>query len=161
MEGWENISGKQLGYKGRTKIFKNERFKVELHKHQSSKWPVLSLESGGACKGSFLKSGACTASVGTWRNKYLGRWKEWTREKLEPLGQNMGKEWTASVQILEEDSGRWQLHARTNCIANNKELEEIWPCECSEEFTLWHKGQKQKVKKSSLYVWKEIDFIGC
>jgi hypothetical protein len=35
------------------------------------------------------------------------------------------KEWTASVQIIEEDSGRWQLQARTNCIANDKELEEI------------------------------------
>jgi hypothetical protein len=35
------------------------------------------------------------------------------------------KERTASMQILEEDSGRWQLHARTNCIANDKELEEI------------------------------------
>jgi uncharacterized membrane protein len=35
------------------------------------------------------------------------------------------KKWTKSVQILEEDSGRWQLHARTNCIANDEELEEI------------------------------------
>jgi hypothetical protein len=63
--------------------------------------------------------------MGKWKFKCLGLKSFNTTGKHQPFGQNMVKEWTASVQILEEDSGRGQLHARTNSIANDQELEKI------------------------------------